>query len=405
MFFVQKQRKIEENLEVTLEDFLKAIKNNKGTVNNGNESKDYQAILPAIEKIVNNLDTIFILNPNQQIILINDINSLLKNVSENLKKLFNMIISKYFDWDTFIAFIDEKHLLSNIYNDLGIGICPYCNRNYTSIVEIKLTDEQKKNFKYLYKESKKDNNQIKYVLPSFDHFFPKSQYPYLALTLWNLVPTCTYCNSKFKLKRDTVDYSKNKTDFECLHPYIEGFNNNEQATIRFELELPEDTPGAIYSAVAKTNQSAEFYELFSIEFITNSQDINYKSRAINSIKMFALYEVYNQIHKRDAVDTAIKTIYLNKAYTHSLYQILNDYTKDSTNYSPPQSHINKVLEQKNIYQHLEYLAHGHLNECDSKFIEPLAKLKSDIIHQFSVNSTNHTYDWLQNNYRKRNNTK
>ena len=34
--------------------------------------------------------------------------------------------------------------------------------------------------------------------PQFDHWFPKKKYPLLAISFYNLIPCCTYCNSSVK---------------------------------------------------------------------------------------------------------------------------------------------------------------------------------------------------------------
>lgn len=69
---------------------------------------------------------------------------------------------------------------------LNIKVCPYCNAQNTLITE------------------KEYGKQImKFQL---DHFFPKSEYPYLSISLYNLIPSCANCNltkSSKKLKRTT----------------------------------------------------------------------------------------------------------------------------------------------------------------------------------------------------------
>ena len=57
---------------------------------------------------------------------------------------------------------------------LGVTVCPYCNRHYTfSIMKA---------------------GTMPGIRPQFDHYYPKSRYPVLALTLFNLIPACADCN-------------------------------------------------------------------------------------------------------------------------------------------------------------------------------------------------------------------
>ena len=50
--------------------------------------------------------------------------------------------------------------------------------------------------------------------PTLDHYYPKKKYPYLALSIYNLVPSCYTCNSQLKGGKDF--YQKKH-----LHPYEE----------------------------------------------------------------------------------------------------------------------------------------------------------------------------------------
>lgn len=83
--------------------------------------------------------------------------------------------------------------------ELKINTCPYCNRNYINTVI--------------------DKNSREIIRPTFDHFFPHSRHPFLALSFYNLVPSCYYCNSS--LKTATVI-----TPDTHLHPYLFGFNDD-----------------------------------------------------------------------------------------------------------------------------------------------------------------------------------
>ncbi|MDM1353246.1 MULTISPECIES: HNH endonuclease [Myroides] len=78
--------------------------------------------------------------------------------------LNNLFVKSCYD-DTKIF---SKH---DFIKTINIDTCPYCNRNY------------------IYYLSK--NKEIK---PEIDHFFPKSKYPFLAMSFYNLIPSCQTCN-------------------------------------------------------------------------------------------------------------------------------------------------------------------------------------------------------------------
>lgn len=65
----------------------------------------------------------------------------------------------------------------------GLRICPYCQLHHVS-----------------YYVS--NDNEAFRMRPPLDHFYPKSVYPYLAVSLCNLIPSCTQCNSSVKRDED-----------------------------------------------------------------------------------------------------------------------------------------------------------------------------------------------------------
>ncbi|MEW7280744.1 hypothetical protein ABW636_19310 [Aquimarina sp. 2201CG1-2-11] len=75
---------------------------------------------------------------------------------------------------------------------LNIKTCPYCNAQNTILTNKKFGDQIAKF--------------------QFDHFFPKSQYPYLSISLYNLIPSCANCNITKSSKRLSLD--------KHYHPYV-----------------------------------------------------------------------------------------------------------------------------------------------------------------------------------------
>lgn len=82
---------------------------------------------------------------------------------------------------------------------LGVTICPYCNRNYI----FTLSNES--------------------VRPQYDHYFPKSRYPYLALSMYNLIPCCAICNSA---KSDFDTYNSEKEEENFLYPFRDEYGED-----------------------------------------------------------------------------------------------------------------------------------------------------------------------------------
>jgi hypothetical protein len=55
---------------------------------------------------------------------------------------------------------------------LKVNVCSYCNRNYTFTIR---------------------NKSSKSTRPDFDHFYDKGTHPILALSFYNLIPSCILC--------------------------------------------------------------------------------------------------------------------------------------------------------------------------------------------------------------------
>ena len=86
----------------------------------------------------------------------------------------------------------------------GLRVCPYCGMEI-----IKPTNRTKK---------------------QIDHFFPKSKYPFLALSYYNLIPSCDTCNeSPCKGAKDPLLLTKNER---IMHPYY-----FKEDRIRFHLQI------------------------------------------------------------------------------------------------------------------------------------------------------------------------
>lgn len=96
---------------------------------------------------------------------------------------------KVFDYDGFCNARSPDWCAYTLCQASSYSICPYCNQAFAFTVV----------------------GTAKSFRPTLDHFFPKAEYPYLALSLYNLVPSCYVCNSS--LKRDI-----NFFDEEHLHP-------------------------------------------------------------------------------------------------------------------------------------------------------------------------------------------
>lgn len=161
---------------------------------------------------------------------------------------------------------DEINKLDFIDN-IKLGSCPYCNRNY------------------IYTTSKKGT-----VKPEIDHFYPKSLYPYLACSYFNLIPSCPTCNGfGAKEAKDTL------RDYPISNPYT-----IKEIDFQFTI-TPED--------IDFINVESEHYNYdnFEIELYGNKANLD----------VFHLEELYSQ-HKDIVLELLVKRAYYPRSYIRDL---------------------------------------------------------------------------------------
>ena len=86
-------------------------------------------------------------------------------------------------------------IISNFFaKELETRTCYFCNIHYVN--------------EYQVDESKYRNEF------TLDHYYDKGSYPYLALSLYNLVPSCYVCNSKLKKTIELDTFAPNAKNFD-----------------------------------------------------------------------------------------------------------------------------------------------------------------------------------------------
>lgn len=131
-------------------------------------------------------------NYDEMIVFINEFNnSVYNNIgvgfpnSRDIIKEFYKILEKIFFYTSENNIIrNYKYSITECLANSG-EMCPYCNIHY------------------LEKKIYINNNSNRAF--HFDHFFPKSKYPFLGLNYNNLIPTCSVCNSTYKKQADPSD--------------------------------------------------------------------------------------------------------------------------------------------------------------------------------------------------------
>ena len=161
--------------------------------------------------------------------------------------------SSVFNYTTYLgSSYDIAHKLAKY---LDCNVCVYCGRIYTNTVI--------KNGKCV-------------IHPTFDHFFPKGKYPLLALSFFNLIPSCYNCNCTTKGQKPV---NSNTT---YLHPYI---NSADEINSCFKFS---------YRLKSSTNKNDQI----NIKIGGNRIDrtgTNVSTKVDNSTLDFQIEDVY-QVH-------------------------------------------------------------------------------------------------------------
>lgn len=105
-----------------------------------------------------------------------------------IRKRKKKLLSEAFRYEN----LSKRKVLNTILQLMDVPVCPYCNRQYT--------------FTLASGKSR----------PQMDHYYPRDLYPYLAVSLYNLVPCCAVCNTA----KGPLDTMKDP----ILYPYDEGFS-------------------------------------------------------------------------------------------------------------------------------------------------------------------------------------
>ncbi|WP_433863830.1 hypothetical protein [Sphingobacterium thalpophilum] len=219
---------------------------------------------------------------------VDDLNKQIENFNECLKinrlslieqdgeksNLFNAI-QECFDYDAYSKSEKPyKTLLKINYNT-----CPYCNRQYINT----------------YVSTGSTPGRMRATL---DHFYSKSNYPYLALSLYNLIPSCYSCNSSLKLDQKFTTATH-------IHPYSNSFDN----IVKFSINFKKAKNTKKY--IANFYQDPNYLEI-GFNFLVDIGTDDYK-RASGNISAFQLEHIYN-FHKDQVIELLQKFVHLSNGY-------------------------------------------------------------------------------------------
>ena len=189
-------------------------------------------------------------------------------------------------WEEIFCFTSFSRRLAFYYvlDHININVCPYCNRQYITTIS---------------------NDKIRQA--HMDHFFCQEKYPYLALSIWNLIPSCSYCNGK-KSNKDMC--SENR----MLYPYSEEFGEKH----RFRV-IPEDNRFMqVFQGISKE---------FSIDIDHLNDDDGISSKVRISEETLHLISLYNT-HREYVRKLLYSRYVLTDLYKNEMFSTFSNLFKD-----------------------------------------------------------------------------
>ncbi|MBD5339344.1 MAG: hypothetical protein HDR98_09555 [Bacteroides sp.] len=135
------------------------------------------------------------------------------NRDEDEKIIYNKYNStlsklrKVFDYDGQIS--SNKSRAYKLTFDQGYNTCTYCNRQY--VITVGGT-----------------NDVSRIARPELDHWYSKELFPLMSLSIYNLIPSCSICNSS--VKGNSIFRLSTH-----IHPYVES-NDDPDFTFRYKLD-------------------------------------------------------------------------------------------------------------------------------------------------------------------------
>lgn len=274
-------------------------------------------IKPRLEKI-NNLE-------NNQIFkeFLNSFDELiksknLKTLKEKYKDLYELCneeeknkIKEIFNYKKFSSNGNKEWNRHMFLSELSMTTCPYCGRQYIT--------------------NYSDNKST----ADLDHFYSKSKYPYLALNIYNFIPSCQICNRNLKKDQDIG-----------LYPFEEEFGDDAIFKIKFLKNtqiIPRDEKD------------------FIIELFVRPDSEKYEKIKKNK-NVFKLDEIYKKSHNK-YIKNMLETF---EIYSDEYFEVIDNLFENTNQLN----YMKKMLKKQYLFK--------------IKNEEPLGKLTKDILKNYGI---------------------
>jgi len=132
---------------------------------------------------------------------------------------------------------------------------------------------------HLVNEYKVDEEEYKNEF-TLDHYYDKGSYPYLALSLYNLIPSCYVCNSKLKKEKKLDVFAPNAKSFDFdqkvkfklyLTDSCKDLNITKKDNIDIQLKEQYSNKYEDYIKVFRLNERYQAHKDIVFEMIKNAE--------------------------------------------------------------------------------------------------------------------------------------
>ena len=189
-----------------------------------------------------------ILPPDKMCELVKQVASIYPTPEKHSYKVLCKAIKRAFSFSSAVKWMKDNERIYHIYSNLRF--CPYCNADTVYALRM----------------------GANFARSDLDHFFPQDKYPFLATSLYNLIPSCTRCNSPVKRNKN-VDPGK------MSMPYA----NDIDSDIHFDLKI-RNLRGLFGDISPKTCDIMAFPSVWGVN----------GAKGLEFVRFFGLEEMYGK---------------------------------------------------------------------------------------------------------------
>lgn len=250
-----------------------------------------------VDTIIKNYDDIIIAKPDE---MTSSIGALFASFASvvNLSNEFQLQVlqkdgtynpktKKFYIWITEEMGYDDvqEQVFPKYIKKMGIKSCVYCNTQYAVSA----------------KKGKTVRSKMYRGTFTLDHYMPKSEYPYLATSFFNLYPACATCNQTKSTKPPIFELYIKPTDPVIeRNPFV--FNLDKESFIKYSMTGEADSLKIEFKARPgiPTQRVDDFEDCFHVEKLYDNmtdtvEEIIWKYRVYNKAGRQALFDGFSPL--------------------------------------------------------------------------------------------------------------